>query len=110
MRLALFGNGAMGQLIHARAQDEGHQVAVVLTSHDANRSTDELEELLRDLDAAIDFSVAGAVYANAAACARAGVPLIEGTTGWLSRKPDVRHIVTEHNGALVYGANFSVGV
>jgi len=38
------------------------------------------------------------------------VPLVEGTTGWQDREEDVRRIVSEHDGALVYGANFSIGV
>jgi len=110
MRLAIFGNGAMGQLVGARARDEGHEVARVLMSRDAARSVDELGELLRGLDAAIDFSVAGAVPKNAEVCARARVPLVEGTTGWKESEGDVRRIIEEHDGALLYGANFSIGV
>jgi 4-hydroxy-tetrahydrodipicolinate reductase len=110
MKLALFGNGAMGRLVAARAADEGHEVALVLTSRDASRSPQEIEEGLRGMDAAIDFSVSGAVLANVSACARAGVPLVEGTTGWNTRMTDVRQVVEEHGGSLLYGANFSTGV
>ena len=110
MKLALFGGGAMGRLVSARARDEGHEVDLVLTSRDATRSADELQELLRGHDAAIDFSVAGAVLANATACVRAGVPIVVGTTGWGLQEPDVRRVVEEHGGALLYGANFSIGV
>lgn len=110
MRLALFGNGMMGQLTRARALAEGHEVALVLTSRDASRSAAELEESLRGLDAAIDFSVAEAVVAHASACARARVPLVVGTTGWNARLADVKRLVAETGGALVYGANFSIGV
>ena len=110
MRLALFGNGAMGRLVSARAKDEGHEVALVVTSRDAARRADEVQESLRGLDAAIDFSVADAVLSNVAACARAGVPLVEGTTGWNAREPEARRVVEETGGALVYGANFSIGV
>jgi 4-hydroxy-tetrahydrodipicolinate reductase len=110
MRLAIFGNGSMGQLVCARARDEGHEIALVLTSRDAGRSADEIQESLRGLDAAIDFTVADAVLANVAACARAGVPLVEGTTGWQAREKEVRRVVAEHGGAFIYGANFSIGV
>jgi 4-hydroxy-tetrahydrodipicolinate reductase len=110
MKLALFGNGAMGQLVASRAKDEGHEVALVLTSHDAARSADETAELLRGVDAAIDFSVADAVLANTQACVRAGVPLVEGTTGWQAREREVRRVVEESGGAFIYGANFSIGV
>jgi 4-hydroxy-tetrahydrodipicolinate reductase len=41
---------------------------------------------------------------------RAGVPLVEGTTGWNKDLEAIRRFVEEHAGALLYGANFSVGV
>lgn len=110
MKLVLFGGGAMGRLIRSRAKDDGDEVSLVLTSRDATRSTDELAQMLRGHDAAIDFSVADAVIANVSACALAGVPLVEGTTGWNKHETSVRQIVEEHGGALIYGANFSVGV
>ena len=110
MRLALLGYGAMGRLVEARAREEGHEVGLVVTSRDAARGADGLAELLRGHDAAVDFSTAGAVRRNAEACARAGVPLVEGTTGWHEHAQEVRDAVTSRNGALVYGANFSVGV
>ena len=110
MKLALFGHGAMGRLVEERASAEGHEVAAVFTSADAVRDMEELAAQLRGLDAAIDFSGAGAVLNNARAAARAGVPLVVGTTGWREQEAEVRRIVEEQNGALVFGANFSVGV
>jgi 4-hydroxy-tetrahydrodipicolinate reductase len=100
----------MGQLVRARALEEGHEVALVLASSDAARSIDEIQESLRGVDVAIDFSVADAVFSNASACALAGVPLVEGTTGWNARSQEVRRMVEEQGGALLYGANFSIGV
>ncbi|HEX8179160.1 MAG TPA: dihydrodipicolinate reductase C-terminal domain-containing protein [Pyrinomonadaceae bacterium] len=110
MRLALFGHGAMGQLVEARAQREGHEIALVLTAQDAARGVGEMAGRLRGLDAAIDFTVAGAVLDNVRACASAGVPVVVGTTGWREQEAEVRRVVAAQNGALVYGANFSVGV
>jgi len=65
---------------------------------------------LRGCDVAVDFSIADTVPKNAEACALAGVPIVVGTTGWLAQLPEVRHAVSKHDGALIYGANFSVGV
>jgi 4-hydroxy-tetrahydrodipicolinate reductase len=108
MRIALFGHGAMGRLVEERARGEGHEIALVLTSRDAVR--EDLVKELRGLDAAIDFSVASAVVQNANLCARAGVSLVIGTTGWREDEENVRRLFEEHEGALVYGANFSIGV
>ena len=110
MKLVLFGSGAMGRLVSRLAKDEGHEVSVVLTSRDATRSAEELEDLLRGHDAAIDFSVADAVLANVTSCARAGIPIVEGTTGWNNHESEVRQIVADNDGALIFGANFSIGV
>lgn len=110
MRLALIGHGAMGRLVEARARDEGHEVALVLSSRDAANGIAELGERLRGLDMAIDFSVADAVLRNVSACAQAKVPLVEGTTGWNARQSEVERAVEQEGGALVHGANFSVGV
>ena len=110
MKIALFGHGAMGRLVEERARAEGHEVAAVITSAAAARDTEELAAQLRGLDAAIDFSIAGAVLNNARAAVRAGVPLVVGTTGWREQEAEVRRTVEEQHGALVFGANFSVGV
>jgi 4-hydroxy-tetrahydrodipicolinate reductase len=110
LKLALFGHGAMGRLVEARARDEGHEIGIIVTSRDAARTAAEIAESLRGHDAAIDFSVAPAVLGNVEACARAGVALIEGVTGWNDQMENVRRIVADRDGALVFGANFSVGV
>lgn len=110
MKLALIGYGAMGQLVASQARAAGDEIGATLTSGDSERTVDELVALLRGHDAAIDFSVGNAVAGNVEACARAGVPLVEGTTGWKENEAEVRRLVEEFDGALVYGANFSIGV
>lgn len=110
MRLALFGLGGMGRLVEARAREAGHEVAVTFTDRDAGRGWEDLAGALRGLDAAVDFSVAEAVPDHVRACIGARVPLVEGTTGWQARLADVRGLVEKGGGALVYGANFSIGV
>ena len=110
MKLAIIGYGAMGQLVAKLAREQGHQIALTLDIDDANRGVEDLANALRGCDVAIDFSVADTVPKNAEACARAGVPVVVGTTGWQSQVEDVQRIVTEHGGALIYGANFSIGV
>jgi 4-hydroxy-tetrahydrodipicolinate reductase len=100
----------MGRLVEAHARDEGHEIGLIVTSRDAARTAEEIAESLRGHDAAIDFSIASAVLGNVEACARAGVPLVEGVTGWSDQMENVRRVIADHDGALVFGANFSVGV
>jgi 4-hydroxy-tetrahydrodipicolinate reductase len=111
MKIALIGHGAMGQLVEAGARKAGDEIGVVLTSKDGgDAKSEELAEILRGHDVAIDFTVADAVLKNVDACARAGVALVEGTTGWKQHESAAKQIMTEHSGAMVYGANFSTGV
>jgi 4-hydroxy-tetrahydrodipicolinate reductase len=111
MKLALIGHGTMGQLVEQLARESGDEIGVILASRDSAQSViDELAASLKGNDVAIDFSVSSAVTRNVEACVRAGVPLVEGTTGWKGDEAEVRHIVGELEGSLVYGANFSIGV
>ena len=110
MRIALIGFGVMGQLVAAEARKAGDEVGAVLTSKESSLGVDDLVGKLRGHDVAIDFSIGEAVLKNIEACARATVPLVEGTTGWKQHEPAAKQIVAEHSGALVHGANFSVGV
>ena len=109
MKLALIGDGAMGKLVAKLANDQGHEVVAVLNSRDAQRTVEDFAGSLKGCDVAIDFSVAAAVVGNVEACAIAGVPLVEGTTGWQANIDEVRRIVDEFDSALIYGSNFSIG-
>lgn len=110
MKIALIGRGAMGKLIEHLATNDNHEIAVIIHETHADLSANELSEKLCGANVAIDFSIAAAVRRNVEACVLAGVPLIEGTTGWNGELESIRNFVDENGGALVYGANFSVGV
>ncbi len=110
MKLALIGYGAMGKLVENLAGAAGDEIGLTVTSRDTSLETAQLAVVLRGHDAAIDFSVGSAVLGNIESCARAGVPLVEGTTGWQENEAEARRLVEDLKGALVYGANFSIGV
>jgi 4-hydroxy-tetrahydrodipicolinate reductase len=109
MKIALIGHGAMGQLVARLARQKEHEVALTLTSEDAKRSRDEVVADLKTCDVAIDFSVAAAVPNNIATCMLAGIPLVEGTTGWKFDANELQRTVTDADGSMIYGSNFSVG-
>jgi 4-hydroxy-tetrahydrodipicolinate reductase len=110
MKLALIGQGAMGQLVEATARKNGDEVRFVTSSVDHSQTAVELGERLVAFDVVIDFSVGEAVPRNVEACVIAGIPIVEGTTGWKDREAEVKRLVVEGEGTLVYGANFSIGV
>lgn len=100
----------MGRLIAHLAENKNHEIAVVIDERDAKLSAKELAGKLKDIDTAIDFSVAEAVKRNVEACLIAKIPLVEGTTGWNGERETIKNLVEEKNGAFCYGANFSIGV
>ncbi|MFN0277468.1 MAG: 4-hydroxy-tetrahydrodipicolinate reductase [Pyrinomonadaceae bacterium] len=110
MKIALIGYGAMGKLIGTLAVKNGHEIAVVIDDADAGLSAAELADRLKGADVAVDFTVAEAVRRHVEACVAAGVPLVEGTTGWNAQRDQIERIVREGDGSVVFGANFSIGV
>ena len=103
MKAALIGYGKMGRAVETMLQASGDEAVAI-------RSGNPLEQMLEGADVAIDFSEASGVRDNIAACIAAGVPIVEGTTGWNDRRDEILSLVESGGGALVYGANFSIGV
>jgi 4-hydroxy-tetrahydrodipicolinate reductase len=110
MKLALIGYGVMGRLIESCSTQAGHQVVARLDLQEAGLDVHAFAKLLGDAEVAIDFSIGPAVVRNVAACMRAGLPLVEGATGWNERMPEVKQLVEQAGGAMIHGANFSIGV
>lgn len=110
MKIALIGYGAMGKLIRTLAEEKGHEIGAVFDEADANLFAGEVAEKLKGSDVAIDFTVGMAVPRNVEACVKARVPVVVGTTGWQEDRAMIENIVREGSGAMVFGANFSIGV
>lgn len=110
MKLAIIGYGVMGHLVERLSQSQGHEIGMIFNSETTSRDFDSRVASLRGCDVAVDFSVSSAVAENIKACVAAKVPLVEGTTGWSAHEEEVFKLVRDGDGALVYGANFSIGV
>ncbi len=109
-KLALVGYGRMGRLVEELAPAHGFEVALRLDEFNNQAAAGITRENFDGIDVAIDFSIPDAVADNAVRIAGLGVPLAIGTTGWLDQLDRVRAVVERHGAALVYGANFSIGV
>jgi len=107
MNILLLGYGKMGQMIDAMATADGHHIAGKINID--NR--EELSNLIaEEIDVAIDFSQPAAAVANIKWCVDHSIPVVVGTTGWLSHKAELDAYCTEHNGTYLYASNFSIGV
>ncbi len=103
MNIGLFGYGKMGRMIEQVAGQRGHRIAARIDRAEDPAPFDALE-------VAIDFSSPEAAFDNIARCLQAGVPVVSGTTGWLSRYEEARALCEQTGGALLYASNFSLGV
>jgi len=103
--LALVGMGRMGRALAALASERGFDVVAQI-----DHAQPVTRESLGAAAVAIEFTVPGAAPANILACARAGCPVVVGTTGWYEQLPMVRAEVEKAGGALLHAPNFSIGV
>ena len=103
MKIALLGYGRMGKSIEAIAINRNHTISLKIT--DTN-----LDYIFSNTDVAIDFSIPSAAVTNIKKALDAGVPVISGTTGWLSQYDEVLEYCKEKNGTFLYASNFSLGV
>ncbi len=105
MKLAIVGYGKMGRMIDGLAG--AHEFDVVARM-DIGWNPEQLADAAPD--AVIEFSSPEAAVDNLEALARLRLPTVCGTTGWWGELDRVRRTVAEHDSALVYSANYSVGV
>jgi 4-hydroxy-tetrahydrodipicolinate reductase len=104
MNVAIVGYGKMGRMIEGLAAQ--YDVAV---SHRLDIGWSEADLAARP-DAAIEFSTPEAAVENLERLAALQIPVVCGTTGWFARLDHVRAVFEKHQTALVYSANYSIGV
>ena len=109
MNLLVLGRGKTGALVAELAKERGHAVQT-MASQENQDGRGLTQELLKNIDAMIDFTTPHAVIPNIIRCTENGVPVIVGTTGWYQHLDKVRELVKERKTAFLYGSNFSVGV
>jgi 4-hydroxy-tetrahydrodipicolinate reductase len=110
MRIAIIGDGKMGQAIAALAAERGHEVTAMLGIGDNADGRAIAAAGLGNPDVAIEFTEPGSAVANVVACARAGIPVVVGTTGWYAHLPIVMAEIEAAGSAMLWAPNFSLGV
>ena len=107
MKIALVGYGKMGKTIEQIARNRGHEIVSII---DVNNPGDFESEAFKQADVAIEFTTPATAFENYMKCFAAGVPVVSGTTGWLSRLDEVKRMCTEEGKTFFYASNFSIGV
>ncbi len=104
-RIAIVGHGKMGRAVEDLARAAGATIAAVI-----DRDVPIDADSLRGANVAIEFSEPSSVVANAIACIDAHCAVVIGTTGWYDRLDAVTEYALEHNGSMLWSANFSLGM
>lgn len=107
MKIALIGYGKMGKAIEEIAVSRGHQIVLKVS---IDNLEDNTVEKIKTADVAIEFTGPESAFDNIIRCLDADVPVVSGSTGWLSRQEEARQYCGQKNGAMLYASNFSVGV
>ncbi len=107
MKIGLIGYGRMGKEIEKIALERGHEIPLVI---DVDNPGYRTSDNLRRCDVIIEFTIPPSAVGNYLACFEAGVPVVSGTTGWLSRKEEVYEACKRLDGTFFYASNFSAGV
>ncbi len=107
MKVAILGYGKMGRLLAKMLEARGDEVILRVDIENRDSVTDEQ---LREADVAMEFSLPSAAVDNYKWCFDCGVPVVSGTTGWLSRMEEVKEYCRAKNGGFFYASNFSIGM
>jgi 4-hydroxy-tetrahydrodipicolinate reductase len=109
MQFLVLGKGKTGSLVAEVAHERGHIVRVL--DIDENQHASGLTAAgLAGVDAVIDFTAPQAALENMRAVLTLGGRIVVGTTGWYEHLDEMKSLAEEHNGGLLYGTNFSIGV
>jgi 4-hydroxy-tetrahydrodipicolinate reductase len=105
--LAIVGCGKMGRLVEQLATEYGFDVRARFSRADI---TSLSRESLNGATLAIEFTSPAVAPENLRRLAALGVNTVCGTTGWYDELPQIRQVLADAHTALVFGANFSVGM
>lgn len=108
--LAIVGYGKMGRLIEQLAPEYGFDVRAKFTRENNLHHAAITRESLQGVEVAMEFTAPNASPDNLRRLASLGINTVCGTTGWFECLPAVHESVLAGGSALVYSANFSVGV
>ena len=107
LKIALLGYGKMGKTLDKLATDAGHEVVLKI---DKDNLADLNPTNLKKADVAIEFSQPDSAFTNIKTCIESGTPVVSGTTAWLDKLDEAKKLVADHQGALFYASNYSIGV
>jgi len=108
--LAIVGYGKMGRMIERLAPEYGFEVKAKFSGQDNDGARALTAQSMVGVDVAVEFTRPEVATANLKKLAVVGVASVCGTTGWYAGLPPLTQEIGANGSALVWGANFSVGL
>ncbi len=105
MRILLIGYGKMGKAIETLALERNHTIVGKV-----DPATDLSFDFNTPVDVAIEFTIPESANTNIRLCLDKKIPVLSGTTGWLSHKNELDDYCKLKQGTFFYASNFSLGV
>ncbi|MBN2681106.1 MAG: 4-hydroxy-tetrahydrodipicolinate reductase [Bacteroidales bacterium] len=107
MRIAIIGYGKIGQLVEQIAIKRNHEICLVVDKH----NIDDLKSIKNfSPDVAVEFTGPDSAFNNYLACFSSGIPVVSGSTGWLTKYDEAVDFCNKSNSGFFYASNFSLGV
>ena len=103
MKIAILGYGKMGKEIEKISLERGHDIIFKIDK-------DSKIENIKGADVAINFSTPDSAVKNIELGLKSLVPVISGTTGWLSNFNRIKELSEKLKVSFLYSSNFSLGV
>ncbi len=109
-KIAVIGDGKMGKTIAGMAGERGWTVTTVIGEKQNPDGSGITHDSLEGAEVAVEFTEPASAERNIRACVAAGCPVVVGTTGWYESLPAITAEVQRVSGALLWSANFSIGI
>jgi len=103
MKLGIIGYGRMGKLIEQLAKSRGHDIVSII-------DVDSKEEVNKNVDCYIDFSVVDALDEHIPIICKMKIPMVIGVTGWNNKLENYKDFFLTNENVGIWGGNFSLGV
>jgi 4-hydroxy-tetrahydrodipicolinate reductase len=107
LRILLIGYGKMGRAIELAAKERGHTIVAGISEKHS-----DIPLICRSFqpDIAFEFTSPDSAPANIRALIESGIPVVCGSTGWLTEWDAICNLVAAQKGAFFYASNFSLGM
>lgn len=107
MKIALIGYGKMGKAIENAAIVRNHEIVCKI---DQNNQNEFDSAAFLEANVAIEFTGPETAVSNYLKCFERDIPVVSGSTGWLSQVNEIVSMVEQQQKSFLYASNFSIGV